>query len=112
MGTWGFVRFALAGGTATLPSTLGLYTMTGLPFGLAALGSRVMRAWRPAAGWLLAVWIVGISASFIVLTGSRGEPLGQIAVFMLPVFYYPALALALLVAWCIRRIARRHADAL
>jgi len=110
VGTWGFVRFGLAGGTATIPATIGLYTMTGLPFGLAAGASRWMRPSLPASAWLLTVWVLGLIASFTVLVGSRGELLGSLAVFMLPVFHYPALALALVVAWLIRRLLLPRAD--
>ncbi|MEO0558659.1 MAG: hypothetical protein AAF170_10805 [Bacteroidota bacterium] len=103
VGTWTFVRMGLEGGTATVLGTIGLYTMTGLPFGLAAAGSRWQRTSRPASAWLLTVWLIGIIASFMVLIGTQGELFGSLFVFMLPVLHLPAVALATLIAWGIRR---------
>ena len=103
VGTWVFVRMGLAGGTATVPGTIGLYAMTGLPFALAAAGSRWLRDSRAAAAVLLAVWLVGIIASFTVLIGSQGELFGSLFVFMLPVLHTPGVVLAILIAWWVRR---------
>lgn len=105
VGTWLFAHRALAEGSATVPGTFGLYAMTGLPFGLGAVGSRWLRHSRPASLWLLGVWLLGIVGSFIVLMGTRGELFGSLFVFMLPILHLPAVVLAILVAWGICRMA-------
>lgn len=103
VGTWAFVGMGLEGGTANVAGTIGLYSMTGMPFGLAAAGSRWLRKSRTAGAVLLAVWFVGITASFIVLIGIRGELFGSLFVFMLPVLHTPVVVLAILIAWWVRR---------
>lgn len=110
-GTWVFARTAIVNGTPTVPGTVGLYAMTGLPFALAAAGSRWVRDSLYASGWLLTVWIAGVAVSYLVLFGSRGELLGEFTVFMLPVLHVPTVALAVLIGWGIRRSTQPRAGA-
>ncbi|GAB5534609.1 MAG: hypothetical protein Rubg2KO_08580 [Rubricoccaceae bacterium] len=109
-GTWGFATIGLEAGTATPGGQIGLYATTGFSFALAAAGTRWMRTPRSATLWLLVIWTSGIALTFTVLFGTRGELLGEYVVFMLPVIQVPVVAVAVLVAWFVRRVQRHRAD--
>ena len=103
VGTWIFVHTGLSSGGATLGGQIGLYTMTSVAYVLAAAGTWWMRSHRLATIGLLALWTAGIGLTFTVLFGTRGELLGELTVFMLPVLQVPVVLVAIGLAWVLRR---------
>ena len=108
---WGLPLSQLAWGAVDLNAAgamLGYALLSGLPYALAGGATRWLQPSRRALGALAASWTVLVLASIGLLVDAvlwRPSHLSSLVYLVLPPLQVPAVCLATLAAWAIRRRA-------